>query len=496
MSEELGGRRRHGRDDQQGAPVDAPEARHEPRRASSGSRIDHEFPLLEGIVTPRAQYPEWDYIVRSVREAFVDAGGNVTRGDDPLRRVKKFQELVTTLHKRDQRFSRAVSVGELPQLVQTLYDELFSMGVIGQYLKIPGLEEILLNGHERMFVKIKGVKHRVDSPFSSNSVALNFLQNVFQLLGDKPLNEENPLQSGTLPDAEHSRIQAIISPVSQIGPCFSIRKHSGSVITLEQYVAWDTFTEEFWDDVKRWVRMGLNIIVSGGTSTGKTSFLRVMLNEIPDEDRILLIEETPEIDLSHRSDILPLKPVGLSARDQQGTVDYRDLVHASLRMNPNRIVFGETRGAETWELLDALNTGHGGSMATVHAESPTRALKRLSTLAGMAFGAGADEQQRAIWDSIASTINIVIQLKREVVAGVEHRYVSEAWQFGDLEMFDRADPTIQGMLDQLQAAGVVRSIRAGQVVGWPLWERRPQKAAGQLVRRSDVVPMLGVQIDA
>lgn len=492
MSEELG-RRRHSRDETSDSSPEPVEA----RRSSTGGSIKHDYPLVESIVTPRAQYPEWDYIVRQVREAFVDAGGNVARKEDPMQRIEKFQELITRLHAKDQRFSRAVSVSELPDLVQTLYDEMFSLGVVGKYLKIEGLEEILLNGHDRMFVKIRGVKHRVDSPFSTEGVALNFLQNVFQMLGDKPLNAEVPMQSGTLPDANHSRIQAVIPPVSHaVGTCFSIRKHSGSVITLEQYVQWDTFTEEFWEDVKRWVRMGLNIIVSGGTSTGKTSFLRVMLNEIPDTDRILLIEETPEIDLSHRSDILPLRPVGLSAQGGRGTVDYRDLVHAALRMNPDRIVFGETRGAETWELLDALNTGHGGSMATVHAESPTRALKRLSTLAGMAFGAGADEQQRAIWDSIASTINIVIQLKREIVGGIEKRYVSEVWQFGDLEMFDRADPTIEAMLDQLNKAGVVRAVRPQQLVGWPLWERRPQKASGTLVRRSDVVPMLGVQIDA
>lgn len=485
MSDEYapGGRRRH-KDDETASPA-LPVGGAAPTRTKEG------FEIIEGIITPRSQFEHWGTLFQIIRDAYVDEGGSVNKKQDPLRDPTEFFKLVSRVHAKDARVAKLVSVQELGKLAKLLHAELFEMGAVGEYLKIPGLEEILLNGYERMFVKIRGTKHRVESPFASDAAALNFLQNMFAGLGDKPLNEEHPLQSGTLPD--ESRIQAIIAPVSKIGPTFSIRKHSGSVITLQQYIDWNTFTEEFWDDVKLWVKMGLNILISGGTSTGKTSLLRVLLNEIPDEERILLIEETPEIDLRHRSDILPLTPVGLSSRTGEGRVDYRDIVHASLRMNPDRIVFGETRGAETWELLDALNTGHGGSMATVHAESPTRALKRMSTLAGMAFGAGADEQQRAIWDSIASSMNIVIQIKRAKVGDKEHRFVTEAWQFGELEMFDVADPRVKAMIDQLTKAGLVRTVKQGQLIGWPLWQRKPGRFDGALVRTSEVIPIMGAE---
>lgn len=266
-----------------------------------------------------------------------------------------------------------------------------------------GVSEVLINGPEQVYIERKGRLERTDEKFSPDQLSAAVL-NISQYVGRR-VNEDQPYMDARLPDG--SRVAVLLPPCSRVGASISIRKFSKEKLTLEKLMQFGSLSPEMVAFIKGCVLLRKNIIVSGGTSSGKTSLLNVISGLIPDDERILTIEDSAELQLSQEH-VLPMetKPADKKGR---GEVTIRDLVKASLRMRPDRIVVGEIRGGEAIDLLQAMNTGHSGSMTTLHASSPVQALSRLETLA---LFSGLEIPVRALREQVVSAIDIVIQAAR------------------------------------------------------------------------------------
>lgn len=498
MDEESQGRRRRiGGSEGGNTPAASGRAENRPDRPAQPSQRtlpgdvdDTVFPIrtIGDIVNPNVVFPQWTEIFEAARNAFVDRGGDPTKPTDQFKTPEKFYELVSDVIREHPAWG--LQPGDGRRLGEFIFDDLFSMGIIGRYLAIDGLEEVILNGHLNMFVIVRGQTVRVRSPFSNGDELRRWLQRVYGAMQDKPLNDEHPQQSGQLKDG--SRIEAAIWPASLSGPSVTIRRKSTRLITREEYLAWRTFTQPTWDALQEYVNRGLNVLISGGTSTGKTSLLNVFLQMMPPRERIITVEDTPEITHRMPNMVNLVVPSAGGSAGEETVVGMARLIKGCLRMRPDRIVVGEVRGAEADAMLEGLNTGHDGSMATIHSNSARRALARLHQCASKAHGAGADESALAIWDSIANNIHIVVQIVRRNVNGKDQRFVSEIWQFGSKDMFDREDPYTNQLITDLQKRGLLKHIRPdGALIGWPLWTRQPFNADGDMVKLSDVVPVIG-----
>lgn len=269
------------------------------------------------------------------------------------------------------------------------------------------VREIMINGFDEVFVERRGLlEKRPDLCFPNEQSLMSAVRNIAQAAGFT-LNMESPRFDATIPPGH--RVHVILSPLCSCGISVTIRKHSGDPLKLKNLIDMGTVSQEAADDLKRLVRANKNIMVSGGTGTGKTTLLNVLSSFIPDGQRIIVIEDTAELKLQQNHVIyLKSRPPDRKGR---GEVTIRHLLHSSLRMRPDRIVIGECRGGEALDLLQALNTGHGGSMSTVHANAPREALERLETLALFGFG-GQDYPISFLRAQVLSAIDIVIQIQR------------------------------------------------------------------------------------
>jgi Flp pilus assembly CpaF family ATPase len=276
-------------------------------------------------------------------------------------------------------------------------------GPIWQYIDDPKVSEIMVNGPREIFIEQKGILERAPVTFTEEGVRAAVM-NVAQYVG-KRVNEENPYMDARLPDG--SRVAIVLPPCSRKGACISIRKFSKEKMTLADLIRFGSMNDEIVAFLDIAVKLRKNIIVSGGTSSGKTSLLNVVSALIPNEQRILVIEDSAELQLQ-QDHVLPLeaKPPD---KHGKGEVTLRELVRASLRLRPDRIVVGEVRGGEALDLLQAMNTGHSGSLATIHASSPVQTLSRLETLT---LFSGLDLPIIAIREQVSSAIDMVLQAAR------------------------------------------------------------------------------------
>jgi pilus assembly protein CpaF len=274
---------------------------------------------------------------------------------------------------------------------------------IWPHIESETVTEIMVNGPTEIFVEEKGVMRRIPETFGNDELAAAVL-NIAQYVGRR-VSEEEPYLDARLPDG--SRVAILMPPCSRKGTSISIRKFSKEKLTLDKLVGFGSLTEDMVTYLRAVVLLKKNTIVSGGTSSGKTSLLNVVSGLIPDEERIITIEDSAELQL-RQIHVLPMetRPADKKGR---GQVTIRDLVKASLRMRPDRVVVGEIRGGEALDLLQAMNTGHSGSMATVHASSPTQALSRLETLS---LFSGLEIPARALRDQVATAVEVVIQAAR------------------------------------------------------------------------------------
>ena len=288
---------------------------------------------------------------------------------------------------------------------EALVDELVNYGPISSLLRAPDIDEIMVNGPNLIFVEKRGKLYETGIRFFNECHLISIIQRIVEPLG-RHVDEASPMVDARLPDG--SRVNAIIPPLALDGASVTIRKFAAKKLTTEDLVGFGSMTQNIADFMAEAVKARQNIVISGGTGSGKTTLLNVLSQFIPLEERLVTIEDSAELKLSHRNLVrLESRPANIEGR---GRIAIRDLLVNSLRMRPDRIIIGECRAGEALDMLQAMNTGHDGSLTTVHANSPRDALARLETLVLMA---GFDLPLRAIREQVASAINIIVQITRE-----------------------------------------------------------------------------------
>lgn len=293
---------------------------------------------------------------------------------------------------------------ERQKITSAILDEVVGLGPLEQLLKDPDISEIMVNGPQQIFVERRGKIEEVGFTFRDNDHVMHIIEKIVSPIGRR-IDESMPMVDARLPDG--SRVNAIIPPLSLVGPVITIRKFFRDPLTIQDLIRFGTLTPKMATFLEACVKGRLNIVISGGTGSGKTSTLNVLSSFIPGNERIVTIEDSAELQLRQNHVItLESRPPNIEGK---GAITIRDLVRNSLRMRPERIVVGEVRSGEALDMLQAMNTGHDGSLTTGHANSPRDILSRLETMVLMA---GMELPVRAIREQMASAIDLIVQQAR------------------------------------------------------------------------------------
>jgi pilus assembly protein CpaF len=293
---------------------------------------------------------------------------------------------------------------ERQRLTAQVSDDVLGYGPIQPFLDDDSVTEIMVNGDAAIYVERSGRLQRTSARFLSDEHLRRVIERIVSQVGRR-IDESSPMVDARLPDG--SRVNAIVPPLAVDGPSLTIRKFARDPFKVGDLISFGTMTPQIAELLQACVQGRLNILISGGTGTGKTTMLNVVSSFIPEHERIVTIEDAVELQL-HQDHVVRLesRPPNIEGK---GQIAIRDLVRNSLRMRPDRIIVGETRGGEALDMLQAMNTGHDGSLSTVHANSPRDALSRLETMVLMA---GMDLPMRAIREQVASAIDLIIQISR------------------------------------------------------------------------------------
>src|SRR6201991_467039 len=300
--------------------------------------------------------------------------------------------------------STPMNLQERERLSLEILDEVFGLGPLEPLLADPTISDILVNTHKRVYVERKGMLEMTSIQFRDDIHLMSIIDRIVSAVGRR-VDESSPMVDARLADG--SRVNAIIPPLAVDGPCLSIRRFGRDPLTSEDLLQNNTLTEPMLELLRGCVKARLNILVSGGTGAGKTTFLNVLSSFISDRERIVTIEDAAELVLRQRHVVrLETRPANIEGK---GAVKQRQLVINSLRMRPDRIVVGEVRGEEAFDMLQAMNTGHEGSLTTVHANSQRDALARVENMVSMA---NLNIPERAVRHQITSALNAVVQIAR------------------------------------------------------------------------------------
>ena len=303
-----------------------------------------------------------------------------------------------------ERSSTPLSLYEREALITDVFHELFGLGPLEVLLADPTISDILVNKFDRIFVEREGKLEATDLVFKDDQHLLRIIERIVSSVGRR-IDESSPMVDARLADG--SRVNAVIPPLALDGPCLSIRRFRTDKLGANDLVGRKSLTQPMLDFLTGAVGSRLNILVSGGTGAGKTTFLNVLSSFISDRERVVTIEDAAELVLRQRHVVrLETRPANIEGK---GAVKQRQLVINALRMRPDRIVVGEVRGEEALDMLQAMNTGHDGSLTTIHANSPRDALYRLDTMVAMA---DLNIPDRAVRQQVASALNLVVQLTR------------------------------------------------------------------------------------
>lgn len=315
--------------------------------------------------------------------------------------VADLDEIISEIVKENENLE---PVKDLPSIKEEVKNDLTGYGPINPLLEDDDVSEIMVNGPNQVYAERKGVLELTDISFRDNDHVMTVLEKIVAPLGRR-IDESSPMVDARLADG--SRVNAIIPPLALNGPTITIRKFSKDPFTVEDLIRFGTLTEEMAEFLKACVEAHLNMFVSGGTGSGKTTTLNVLSSFISNKDRIVTIEDAAELQLGQEHVVsLETRPPNIEGK---GAITIRDLVRNSLRMRPDRIVIGEVRSGEALDMLQAMNTGHDGSLATGHANSPRDMIARLETMVLMA---GMELPVKAIREQIAGALDVIIQQSR------------------------------------------------------------------------------------
>lgn len=291
------------------------------------------------------------------------------------------------------------------RIIRQIQDDILGLGPLEPLLADKSIADILVNGHDSIYVERNGKLEKVDVSFHSDTHLLNIIDRIVSSVGRR-IDESSPMVDARLKDG--SRVNAIIPPLAVDGPLLSIRRFSIGRLSMESLMEKGTLTAPIAGLLESIVRGRLNVLISGGTGSGKTTLLNVLSGFVPDNERIVTIEDSAELQLQQPHVVrLETRPPNI---ENKGEVTQRDLVRNSLRMRPDRIIVGEVRGAEALDMLQAMNTGHDGSMTTLHANAPRDALTRIENMVSMT---GTTMPVKAIRSQVASAIDVVLQVERQ-----------------------------------------------------------------------------------
>ena len=290
-------------------------------------------------------------------------------------------------------------------ITEQVYSSIRGFGLLDSIIKDDTITEVMINGPDNVFIEQNGRLFKLDKKFESQRRLEDVIQRIVGLAG-REVNQANPICDTRLPDG--SRVNVVLPPIALCGPTLTIRKFSKTPMTIEKLIEYGSITREIADKLELLVKAKYNIFISGGTGSGKTTFLNALSNYIPHDERVITIEDSAELQITRIDNLVSLETRNANASGA-GQITIRDLIKSSLRMRPERIIVGECRGGEALDMLQAMNTGHDGSLSTGHANSTEDMLSRLET---MILQGAAGLPLEAIRQQIASAVDIIIHLSR------------------------------------------------------------------------------------
>lgn len=306
----------------------------------------------------------------------------------------------------DQRLEgQYVSIEQHVSIAEQVYSSIRGFGLLDSIIKDDTITEVMINGPEDIFIEQNGHLFKLDKQFESERRLEDIIQKIVGLAG-REVNQSNPICDTRLPDG--SRVNVVLPPIALCGPTLTIRKFSKTPMTIERLISYGSITREIADKLELLVKAKYNIFICGGTGSGKTTFLNALSNYIPKDERVITIEDSAELQIVGVENLVRLETRNANAA-KEGEITIRDLIKSSLRMRPERIVVGEVRGGEALDMLQAMNTGHDGSLSTGHANSTQDMLSRLET---MVLQGAPGLPLEAIRQQIASAVDIIIHLSR------------------------------------------------------------------------------------